>query len=893
MPPAIGMRFGRYELLERLGAGAMGEVFRARDRDLQRDVAIKFLPERFASDPDRLARFAKEARAASSLNHPNIVTIHEIGQTSGLPYIVMEFVDGQTLRRVVGDRPVATRRTLDIAVQLADGLAKAHAAGIVHRDLKPENVMVTRDGFVKILDFGLAKLRADEPAEPNEPKKPGQDDVETQLSPDTVAGLILGTAGYMSPEQARGEPADHRSDQFALGAVLYELATGRKAFRRDSVVQTLTAVIEHDPEPIAGLNPDFPAPARWAIERCLEKEKESRYASTLDLAHELRSVREHIAETGSGASGVAPVPVPRRRVKPWHIAVPAAAVVLALLVAPRVRSVTSWLWHAPLPSEMRVAVLPVSVAGIGEQDATCCAGLLEYVAVRLADLSRFQGRVSVVPVAELLSAGVNSPSAAGRALGATIAISISVHRAGDSLLVNVSLADAEMVRQLTGKSKTFRLSSFSPEDVVSLVFPLLELQLAAGEKTAWNLGSSGVAEAGVLYAQGLGQTPYQQAQSKLEQYDQEHSLNQAIKLFNEAINLDPRYAAAHAALAEARIRLYRLTRNQEDLALAEESVKQALALDDTRPGAWMTLGMVFVQRGDTAQAEKAFSEAIARNPNGADTYRELGLAYQRGRLWDKAEAAYRKAIQLQPKSWSNHNYLGSFFYSRQRFAEAEPEFRRTLELVPENARVWSNLGGVYLAQERWNEAESALTTALRSYRYGPALSNLGYLYYWRRQYAEAARILEQAIEVTPRDPRVWRNLAVASYRAGRRERAGEAYRQAASLFEEERKIDPTNAEVLVSLADCYAMLGDGERARPLVAEALERGIATDDWPDVAGVFEELGDRGEAIKQLRAALKAGVSPEEFERDPTFDDLRKDPRYAALVKAQAGKKERGIR
>jgi len=890
MAPAVGMRFGRYELLERLGAGGMGEVFRARDHDLERDVAVKFLPERFASDPGRLARFAQEARAASSLNHPNIVTIHEIGQTSGLPYIVMEFVDGQTLRRFVRDRPLSAKRTLDIAVQLADGLAKAHAAGIVHRDLKPENVMVTRDGFVKILDFGLAKLRADEPAGAKEPE---QDDVETQPSPGTVAGLILGTAGYMSPEQARGEPADHRSDQFALGAVLYELATGRKAFRRDSVVQTLNAVIEHNPEPIAGLNPDFPAPARWIVERCLEKEPGNRYASTLDLAHELRSVREHLTETGGGGSDVAPVPVPRRRVKLWHIVVVAAAVILAILVVPRVRQVTSWLWHAPLPSEMRVAVLPISVAGISQEDTTCCAGLLEYVAVRLADISRFQGRVSVVPPSELLSAGVNSPSAAGRALGATIAVSISVHRAGDSLLVNVSLADAEKVRQLTGKSKTFRLSSFSPEDVVDLVFPLLELQLAAGEKTAWSLGSSGVAEAGVLFAQGLGQTPYQQAQSKLEQYDQERSLEQAIKLFNEAINLDPRYAAAHAALAEARIRLYRLTRNPENLALAEQSVKQALALDGTRPGAWMTLGMVFVQRGDTAQAEKAFSEAIARNPNGAETYRELGLAYQRGRLWGKAEAAYRKAIQLQPKSWSNHNYLGSFFYSRQRYPEAEAEFRRTLELVPENARVWSNLGGVYLAQERWNEAESALTTALRSYRYGPALSNLGYLKYWQRQYAEAARISEQAVEITPRDPRIWQNLAVASYRAGLRERAGETYRQAARLLEEERQIDPTDVEVLLSLADCYAMLGDGEHARSLAAEALKRGIPPGNWPDLIGVFEELGDREAAIRQLREAFKAGASPEEFEQDPTFDDLRKDSRYAALVKPLAGKKDSSVR
>src|SRR5512139_619096 len=334
MPPAIGMRFGGYALVERLGAGGMGEVFRARDRDLERDVAVKFLPERFTSDPDRLARFAQEARAASSLNHPNIVTIHEIGQTSGLPYIVMEFVDGQTLRRFIRDRAEPAKRTLDIAVQLADGLAKAHAAGIVHRDLKPENVMVTRDGYVKILDFGLAKLRADEPAGA---QQAGRDDVETQPSPGTVAGLILGTAGYMSPEQARGDPADHRSDQFALGAVLYELATGRRAFHRDSVVQTLSAVIEHDPEPIAELNPDFPAPARWIVERCLEKEPEKRYASTLDLAHELHGVREHLTETGSGVSDVAHAAGPGRRVRRWHVLFVAAAVILAILVVPRVR----------------------------------------------------------------------------------------------------------------------------------------------------------------------------------------------------------------------------------------------------------------------------------------------------------------------------------------------------------------------------------------------------------------------------------------------------------------------------------------------------------------------------------------------------------------------------
>ncbi len=227
MPPAPGMRFGRYELLKPLGAGGMGEVFRARDQDLGRDVAVKFLPARFASDADRLARFAFEARTASSLNHPNIVTIHEIGEAEGLPFIVMELVEGETLRGAMRSARLPTRRVLDIATQIAEGLANAHAAGIVHRDLKPENVMLTPDGFVKILDFGLAKLHAD--AVPGTaPPDAGQSETPTTFRTGTREGAIIGTVGYMSPEQAAGRPADCRADQFALGATLYEMATGAR-----------------------------------------------------------------------------------------------------------------------------------------------------------------------------------------------------------------------------------------------------------------------------------------------------------------------------------------------------------------------------------------------------------------------------------------------------------------------------------------------------------------------------------------------------------------------------------------------------------------------------------------------------------------------------------------
>ncbi len=326
-----------------------------------------------------------------------------------------------------------------------------------------------------------------------------------------------------------------------------------------------------------------------------------------------------------------------------------------------------------------MAVLPVSVPG---DETHCCDGVADYLTTRLADLGRFERRVSIVPASEVRSAGVVAPSAALRVLGATLVITVTISRAGDNLLVSVGLADTEKLRQLPGSTKSFPQSTFSPEDVVNLVVPLLEVQLAAGERASWSGGASVVAEAGVLYAQGLGRTPYQQAQSQLERYDEARSLEEAIRLFNDAVNLDSRYAAAHAALGEARLRLYRLTKHPEDLALADQSARQALSLDPTRPGAWMTLGMVFAQQGNITEAQKAFEAAIARNRLSAETYRELGLAYQRARLWDKAEEAYRKAIELQPNAWPSHNYLCSFLYVRQRYDEAEAACRQALNAGP-------------------------------------------------------------------------------------------------------------------------------------------------------------------------------------------------------------------
>ncbi len=340
MTLSAGTHLGAYEILAPIGAGGMGEVYRARDTRLGREVAVKVLPSALASDPERLKRFEREARSASSLNHPNIVTIYDIGSTDSVSYIAMELVQGEPLRALLTEGALPTRLLLQLSTQVAEGLAKAHAAGIVHRDLKPDNVMVTEDGLVKILDFGLAKLTQPDTSGGGRTQAP-------TVSGVTEEGIILGTVGYMSPEQATGKSVDFRSDQFSFGSILYEMATGRRAFQRASAPQTLAAIIQDEPEPIATVNPKFPAPLRWTVQRCLAKESRNRYASTEDLARELTTIRDNLSEATSAIGVPQAEPVPARR-RWWIPAVIAAAILLALGIAGWRLRQSDYFWKNPL-----------------------------------------------------------------------------------------------------------------------------------------------------------------------------------------------------------------------------------------------------------------------------------------------------------------------------------------------------------------------------------------------------------------------------------------------------------------------------------------------------------------------------------------------------------------
>jgi Tol biopolymer transport system component len=342
MTLSAGKKLGPYEILAPIGAGGMGEVYRARDERLKREVAIKVLPAELAADAERRARFEREARAASGLSHPNILTIYDIGSADDTVFIAMELVDGGTLKDLIASGPLPTRKLLELGTQIADGLAAAHAAGIVHRDLKPANVMVSKHGFAKILDFGLAKLVTPEDQEVS--------GLQTAAGDPTRPGLVMGTVGYMSPEQAAGRSVDFRSDQFSFGSILYEMATGKRAFERGTSAETLTAIIREEPVSVAQVNPKVPAPIRWLVERCLAKDPEDRFGTTKDLARDLASVRDHLSEAvvSGDTSGQVAAAAPKRRLRLGPALGLAAAVALVaagagLLVGKRV-------WHVEPPS---------------------------------------------------------------------------------------------------------------------------------------------------------------------------------------------------------------------------------------------------------------------------------------------------------------------------------------------------------------------------------------------------------------------------------------------------------------------------------------------------------------------------------------------------------------
>ncbi len=872
-----GDRFGPYEVLERIGAGGMGEVWQAIDTRLDRRVALKLLPSGVARDPERLHRFAQEAKATAAIDHPNILAVHDIGTTDAGPFIVTELLEGRSLAERIADG-LTPAKAVEYGIQVARGLAAAHDRGVIHRDLKPANLFVTGDGVVKILDFGLAKLAQSDAG----------DSVTSRVTSSGVTspGAMLGTVGYMAPEQVAGDPADHRADIFAFGCVLYEMLSRRRAFHADTSLATLMSILEDDPPPLSSSDPRITPALERVVVRCLEKHPEDRYQSAHDVALALEA-----AAAGSGATSSArPGRGRRAGIVRWLLPLAATLAVAGIVVltpAPvRYRALAA-LGLASTPTEARVVVLPFTTDGGGEEKRLS-DGLTEYLVARLGQLERLRSRLWVTPMSEVLAEGVTSAEGARHALGATLVVSGSLRHLDGVQVLTLSLVDTAHRRQLRAiTDRPAPPPDVLPERVVDEVVGMLDIELTGAARAAFDAGGTAVAEAARLYTEGLAYTPYLQARNALQRHDQQQSLERSTELFTLALDRDPDFGLAHAGLGEAYWRLYQLTKRRDLVAMAERECQRALVIDDNHAPAWVTLGLIDTGTGRENEALTAFRRAVALDPHNADARRGLGSALDRLGHSVEAEEAYRRAIALAPSDWRFRSQLAVFLVGKNRYEEAESELRHALMLAPKNARLWSHLGAaLYFAGDK-DKAAAAFERSIELHPSWQAMSNLAVLQFSRKAYSAAARTFEQALPLGERDYRLWRNLGAAYYWApGERSKAAAAYRRALELGEAERELDPDNGELLAELADCHAMLGEAGAARALAARA--RKLAPSDAAvtvTVAGVYEQLGERETAVELLAAALREGYSREDLDANPTFAGLRADPRLQP-TRAESG-------
>ena len=863
----IGQTISHYKILEKLGEGGMGVVYKAEDTRLHRPVALKFLPPELTRDPEAKERFTQEAQAASALDHPSIAVIHEIDQTQdGSSFICMAYYDGQTLKKRIEAGPLKIEETIDIAHQLAEGLQRAHEGGIVHRDLKPANVIITNRGEVKIVDFGLAKLMSGKRI--------------------TKSGRTVGTAAYMSPEQARGEPVDHRSDIWSFGVLLYEMLSGQLPFKSDYEQALVYSILNENPQPVASLRSGVPSELEAIVNRCLEKDPPKRYESAVDLLGNLNRVKRE----KSSRTLVVARPKFATSLRSWRfvnkfvglIAAVVLALLLLLLLPSGRTTVENWLGISAIPEQKHLAVLPFTNIGGESTNQAFCDGLVETLTSKLTQLEQFHGSLFVVPASEVRTRGTTSPSQARRAFGVTMAVTGSMQRVDDRVRVTINLNDAMSLRQLRSSvidNQTENLSVLQ-DGLVRTLAEMLEIELLPESVPVLAAGGTNVPGAYDFYLQARGY---------LQRYEKMENIETAISLFGRALKEDSSYSLAYAGLGEAYWRKYEDSKDVQWVDHATKYCVRAVELNDELSPVHVTLGLIYRGTGRYEEAVHEFLRALELDPVSAHAYGELAMAYNALGNLEKAEATYKKAIELRPGYWAGYNKLGVFYYHQGRYDEAITQFEQVVELTPDNVRGYTNLGALYFVQESWEDAREMFERSLNIEPNYRAYSNLGTLYFFEGRYADASRMLEKAIQLQDNDYRLRGYLAaVYHWTPGKFEKAQDMFRHAAQMAEEQRKVNPRDPTLLSDLAGYHGMLGKSSEARRLLEEALA--LAPDDVEIIGGagkIYEQLGDREQALQWIEKALNLGYSPTELEHSPGMRELRADARFQEILKAKAAR------
>src|SRR6266478_3024767 len=833
----VNQTISHYKIVSKIGAGGMGEVYLAEDTRLHRKVALKILPADLASNKDRIWRFEQEATAAAALNHPNIATIHEIGESDGVNFIAMEFIDGATLREKIHQERTELRKLLRFLQHAAEGLAKAHSAGIVHRDLKPDNIMVTRDGHAKVLDFGLAKLI-------EQPPSYGADssEVATAVMPQhSTPGTVMGTIGYMSPEQAQGKTkeVDQRSDIFSLGCLLFEAATGKKPFAGDSVVKSLHMVIYEPVLPISDLNPSAPADLQRIVRRCLAKEADERYQSIKEVAIELKELRRDLAAAGDLDVTVTPTTKSNATAEASATEVASqtvgdstsgsasgqrlllssqpssaeylvtgikrhkrAALIALLILAGGAVGLFLYLRARSTAGAIEsIAVLPFQNKSADADTEYLSDGLAESLIYRLSQLSNL--KVSPTSSVMRYKGKEIDLKAIAKELGVTAVMTGRIAQRGDNLTISVELVDARNNKVLWGEQYDRQMSDLlaTQREVASANAQKLQWKLAGSETKGITKHYTDNNEAYQLYLKGR----FHFARRSYA------DLQRSIEFYQQAIKLDPNFALAYSAISEAYTVMpsFAYVSPHEGMPKAKAAVTKALELDPDLPEAHTARGVILATYDwNWAEAEREFKRSLELDPKIAITHFRYAWVYlsPMGRH-DEAIAEMKRAMELEPLSLiQNANFAAVYLYARQ-YDNSFEQAKKTYDLDP------SFIGG-----KNW----------------------LVHAYEVKGMYAESLALSQKTLGS---DYELLADLAYGYAKTGRR-------REAEQVISRWKELEKKEYISNYWLAIAYVALGEKDAA----FSELEKAYQAHDW-----FFERL-----------------------KVDPFIDPLRDDPRFKGMVR-----------
>lgn len=838
----------------------MGVVYRAHDEELRRDVAIKILPPGTVSDEASRRQLRSEALAVAKLNHSNIAMALDFGHEQDLDFLVTEFIPGITLdEKLHASAPLPEKLVLDLGVQMMCGLEVAHREGIVHRDLKPGNIRLRDDGTLKILDFGLAKII-------------GEADHGGSTITLGHSQPFQGTMPYMSPEQVRGEEADQRSDIWAAGAVLYEMATGKRAFPQKIPSEIMDAIRHEDPVRPCTLNPKISPALEGLILKALDKDPDRRYQTAREMRVDLNRIIAGSAST-IGSRQQSALRFNRRardRWRPWILG-------MTLLLG----AAAGYLLYRYLPSarparQQIMAVLPFDTVGQDGATMALARGLTDTMTAKLVQASN-NDMVQVISPRELRDAGVKTADDARREFGTDMVLEGTLEKSGQLIRINCSLVDSKTRHELGARSFTVaETDSFGLQDqVVSEVLDLLPMKLRPEERQQLATTQNTKPAAYEAYIRGRGY---------LLDYQNPENLDNAIREFQRALSADPNYAPAYASLGETYWMGYdQLNRGKEWLAKASTNCEKAQALDAHLAESHTCLGNIYYGSGKYEEAIKQYRAALDLGPNSDYALSQLADAYQKIGSPQAAEAAYKKAITLRPSYWGLYSGLGTIYFAQARYTDAAESFQKVTALAPDNYRGYSDLGAVYLFLGQYSDSIAASKRSIELRPNRDAYTNLGAAYFASRRFAEAADTIQLALKLDEADPLNWGNLGDALFwTSGRRAEAAPAYRKAIELLSVKLGVNPRDAEALGYVAIYNAMLGD----RTAANASLQRALKLDDKSpeilfDAANVYSQLGDTDQALTWLRKAIHAGYSTSQIKDNPEFDHLRDNPTFQAII------------